>query len=50
MVTRLKKLVAIKQQKKRLVQFYMKVYTTAHIDYWYIMFCIKLFHAHDCQT
>ena len=28
----------------------MKVYTTDHIDYWYFMFCIKLFHAHDRRT
>ena len=25
----------------------MKVYTTDHIDYWYFMFCVKLFHAHN---
>ena len=28
----------------------MMVYTTDHIDYWYFMFCLKLFHAHDRRT
>ena len=28
----------------------MMVYTTDHIDYWYFMFCLKLFHAHDHQA
>ena len=43
MVTRHKKLVAIKKKKETLGV----ILHEGNIDYWYFMFCIKLFQQHD---
>ena len=45
MVTRHKKLVAIKKKKKK--ETLGVILHEGNIDYWYFMFCIKLFQQHD---